>query len=119
MVDRNSDSGIYLTGGTTGVRVEGNVARGNARGYIRAAVGIELRDATGDVVAGNRSYGNEDSGIQLSAGAADDLVVNNIVFGNGDHGIHALDAARARIVGNSVYRNATTGINVEGGSTAR
>ena len=69
-VDRNTDSGIYLASGTNAVTVKGNTAFGNARGYIRAAPGIEVRAHSGNRIEANVSYNNEDSGIQFSPGPA-------------------------------------------------
>ena len=42
---------------------------------------------------------------------------NNLVYGNGDHGIDVYVSAGARVVANTVDRNTTAGINVEGGSS--
>ncbi len=116
VVDHNTDAGIYLAQGTTGVTVAGNETFANARGYTRAAPGIDLR-SSGNTVIGNRTHDNEDSGIQLYPGGDGNLVVNNASWGNGDHGIDDYGAAGNRIVGNSVFRNVTAGINLEGGST--
>lgn len=116
VVDHNTDAGIYLAQGTTGVTVVGNETFANARGYTRAAPGIDLR-ASGNVVIGNRTHDNEDSGIQLYPGGDNNLIVNNATWNNGDHGIDDYGAANNRIIGNSVYRNVTAGINLEGGST--
>jgi parallel beta-helix repeat protein len=115
-VDHNTDSGIYLAQGSTGDTISGNTAYANARGYIRAAPGIDLRSG-GNSVLGNITHDNEDSGIQLYTGSDSSLVAGNASYGNGDHGIDDFQATGERIVGNSVYRNATAGINVEGGST--
>ena len=65
----NSEAGIALTGGSTRNRVSGNRSYGNARGYTRAAPGIDVR-APGNQVVGNLSYHNEDSGIQSYTPAA-------------------------------------------------
>jgi parallel beta-helix repeat protein len=115
-VDHNTDSGIYLAQGSTGDTVSGNTVYANARGYTRAAPGIDLRSG-GNSVLGNVTYNNEDSGIQLYTGSDSSLVADNVSYGNGDHGIDDFQATGERIVGNSVYRNATAGINLEGGST--
>jgi parallel beta-helix repeat protein len=124
-VDHNSDSGIYLTGGTTRVTVSGNDCHDNARGYQRAATGIDVR-SPGNTIVGNWTHDNEDSGIQFYTGGDDNLAVNNVSFHNkgtspilgsiGDHGIDDLGVSGMRIIGNSVYDNVTAGINAEGGS---
>ncbi len=115
-VDHNTDSGIYLAQGSTGNTVSGNTTYANARGYTRAAAGIDLR-SSGNTVTGNVTRDNEDSGIQLYTGGDGALVTSNVSYRNGDHGIDVYQAPGARIIGNSVYRNSTAGINVEGGST--
>ncbi|MEA2556230.1 MAG: hypothetical protein QOI60_1561, partial [Actinomycetota bacterium] len=57
---RNSDSGIYLVSSSTGNVIQGNTTYANARGYTRAAAGIDVR-SSGNTVIGNLSYQNEDS----------------------------------------------------------
>ena len=116
-VDQNTDSGIYLVSGTNAVTVKGNTAYGNARGYTRAAPGIEVRGTSGNRIEANVSYNNEDSGIQFYTGASDNVAVDNILFNNGDHGIDDLDSPRQTFVGNSVFHNVTAGINVEANSS--
>jgi parallel beta-helix repeat protein len=113
--DHNTDSGIYLAQGSTGNMVVGNTAYANARQYIRAAPGIDLRSG-GNSVLNNVTHDNEDSGIQLYTGSDGSLVADNVSYRNGDHGIDDFQATGERIIGNSVYHNATAGINVEGGS---
>lgn len=115
--DHNSDAGIYASTGTTRVEFRGNTSFANARQYTRAAPGIDIR-APGNTVDGNRSYGNEDSGIQLYNGAAETVVFNNLSYNNGDHGIDVLTSINSVIVSNSVYNNGTAGINIEGSSTS-
>lgn len=115
-VDHNTDSGIYLAQGSTGDTISGNTVYANARGYTRAAPGIDLRSG-GNSVLGNLTHDNEDSGIQLYTGSDNSLVAGNVSYRNGDHGIDDYQATGQRIVGNSVYRNTTAGINLEGGST--
>ncbi|ADJ29604.1 right-handed parallel beta-helix repeat-containing protein [Nitrosococcus watsonii] len=117
VVDYNTDSGIYLTNGCTNVQVVSNLTTHNARGYARAAPGIEVRGSSGNTIEANISHENEDTGIQLYPGASNNLVVNNLTYGNGDHGIDNLDAPGQRIIGNTVYDNVTAGINVEGSSS--
>jgi parallel beta-helix repeat protein len=116
-VDHNTDAGIAVLYGSTRNRVQGNHAYANARGYVRAAAGIRLYHAPGNIVAGNVSHDNEDSGIEAYTGANSTLLYNNVTYNNGDHGIDSLRATGQRIVANTVYRNVTAGINVEGGST--
>ncbi len=112
----NSDTGIYLTSGTTGVHVKGNILHDNARGYIRSATGIDLRNSSNNTIEGNITYNNEDSGIQFWFGSHNNLAVNNLSYNNGDHGLDTLTATGSRWIGNTVYGNFASGINVEGGS---
>jgi parallel beta-helix repeat protein len=110
----NTDNGIYLNNSTTGVQVVSNHANNNARGYTRAAPGINVRTSSGNTIIGNISHNNEDTGIQFYSGASNNLAVNNLCFNNGDHGIDNLNSPGQRIIGNTVYNNPTAGINLEG-----
>jgi parallel beta-helix repeat protein len=114
--DHNTDAGIYLTNAATRVEVSGNTSFANARGYARAAPGIDVR-ASGNTVDRNITYGNEDTGVQVYNGAANTVVLDNLSYGNGDHGIDVLNSPSAVIVGNTVYNSKTAGINVEGSSS--
>ncbi len=111
----NSAHGIYLAGSTTGVRVQGNRSYHNAYQYQRNAAGIEVT-APGNIIVHNFTYANEDSGINLYPGANRSVVTGNVTYDNGDHGLDDLDVSGGRITGNTVYRNCTSGINVEGAS---
>jgi parallel beta-helix repeat protein len=115
LTENNTEAGIQLTGSSTRVLVTGNESYGNARGYTRAAPGIDVR-APGNQVVGNLSYHNEDSGIQSYTGGSNTLVAGNVAWDNGDHGIDDLNVPGQRIVGNTVFHNLTAGINVEGNS---
>ena len=64
----NSDAGIFLGLGSTGNVVSGNRSSRNARGYVRAAVGIDVRGASSQV-SSNLVFDNEDSGINIWDGA--------------------------------------------------
>ena len=111
----NSDIGIYLIEGTTGVRVKSTVTHGNARGFERIASGVETR-SDGNIIESNIGYENEDSAINMRWGGSNALVFNNIAYNNGDHGIDVLESPGARIIGNTVFHNVTAGINAEGNS---
>lgn len=137
LVTNNSASGIYLTGGATGNQIIGNDSSWNAYGYMRNAVGIDLR-SPGNIVSGNRVHDNEDSGIQSYPGGDRNTIVNNVSYRNkgfttvvltncnpppsgntagcitGDHGIDNYAVTGSAVVGNSVYDNTTAGINLEG-----
>ena len=53
---------------------------------------------------------------QFYTGGDDNLAALNVTYNNGDHGIDDLNVTGGRLIGNTVYRNCTTGINVEGTS---
>lgn len=113
----NTNAGIFLTTGNTRVRVSGNVSNNNARVFVRAAAGIDVRGSNNNTVIGNITHHNEDSGVQFFSGSTDNFALNNLVYDNGDHGIDSSSSARQTIVGNTVFRNVTSGINVEGSAT--
>jgi len=111
----NSAHGIYLSGSTTGVTVQGNTSYHNAYQYQRNANGID-DVAPGNSIIGNVTYANEDSGINMYTGGDNALVSDNVTYDNGDHGIDDFNVTGGRIIGNTVYYNCTDGINVEGTS---
>lgn len=137
LVTDNSASGIYLTNAATGNLITGNESSFNAYGYVRNAVGIDLR-SPGNVVSDNRVHDNEDSGIQSYPGGDDNVIVDNVAYRNkgfttahlsncsapptgdtkgcitGDHGIDDFAVTGSRIIGNDVYDNVAAGINLEG-----
>ena len=115
-VDYNSDSGIYVSNGSTRITIINNHTSYNAQVFSRAAPGIDVR-SPGNIIKANISHDNEDSGIQIRSGANENLVVNNLCYNNGDHGIDVLRAPAQRIIGNTVYGSVASGINIEGGST--
>ncbi len=125
----NSNDGMALltSAGATPVKSSGNVVSGNistnnGRVFIRSATGILV---TGDdnTITGNTTYANEDTGIQVSAAAAaappasGNRVTSNVSYGNLDHGIDLSQAPSTSVLGNSVYKNATAGIDAESTST--
>ena len=115
--DHNSYAGIMVVGGSTRDEVRGNTTFNNAQGFQRAAPGIRIYGSPGNVVDGNITHNNEDSGIESYPGANDTLIYNNVSYNNGDHGIDNLRTTGQRIIGNTVYNNVTAGINLEGNST--
>jgi parallel beta-helix repeat protein len=117
IVDHTTNAGIGLVSGSTGNQVIGNESFSNAQGYQRAAAGIHLYGAPGNILADNIVHDNEDSGINCYPGADNCLVYNNVAYNNGDHGIDDSFAPGARIIANTVYNNVTAGINVEGNAT--
>src|SRR4051794_30129944 len=115
IVDRNNGTGILVTSGSTDILVDGNSAGFNAEGFRRNANGINVV-SPGNTVLRNITHDNEDSGIQFYTGGDNGLAALNVTYNNGDHGIDDLNVTGGRLIGNTVYRNCTTGINVEGTS---
>ena len=110
--DHNSDAGVHVVTNSNANIITGNVSFANARGYVRAAAGIDVRDSTGNLVSANVSHDNEDSGINAWTGASfgQNTFFDNIVYGNGDHGIDVHNAVDAHVVANTVYGNVDSGI---------
>ena len=111
----NSDHGIMLNNGTTGMTIAYNVSAFNAENYQRNANGIDVV-SPGNSLIGNVTHDNEDSGINFYPGGNNNLAATNVTYNNGDHGIDDLNVTGGRLIGNTVYRNCTSGINVEGTS---
>jgi ribosomal protein L24E len=117
-VNHNTDSGVYVDAATSGTMIDGNLSANNARGLIglpRGATGITVIGPNNTVI-NNFAYLDEDSGIFVDAGGDGTLIANNVSYDNGDHGIDNHNVTGGRVVGNSVYHNCTSGINVEGAS---
>jgi len=115
-VHHNNGTGILLTSGATGILVADNSASFNAEGFQRNANGIDVI-SPGNTLLRNVTHDNEDSGIQFYTGGNDNLAALNVTYNNGDHGIDDLNVSGGRLIGNTVFRNCTTGINVEGTSS--
>lgn len=114
--NHNSDTGIYVTTTSTGNTVTNNQSSFNAQGWQRNANGINVT-SPGNTIIGNVTHDNEDTGIQLYTGANNNLVTLNVTYNNGDHGIDNLNVTGGTIVGNTVFRNCTSGINLEGSTS--
>ncbi|WP_157557651.1 PKD domain-containing protein, partial [Intrasporangium oryzae] len=114
--NHNSDTGIYITNTSTGALVSDNQSSFNAQGWQRNANGINVT-SPGNTVIRNVTHDNEDSGIQLYTGANNNLVTLNVTYNNGDHGIDNLNVTGGTIVGNTVFHNCTTGVNLEGSTS--
>jgi parallel beta-helix repeat protein len=110
--DHNSDAGVSLTASSNDNQIVANTSSDNARGYVRAAAGFDLRGSSGNVVSSNRSFGNEDSGFNIWTGTVGTQVVDNVAYRNGDHGIDVHDAITANVVSNTVYGGTDSGIEV-------
>ena len=115
MTHDNSDAGIGVSSASNGNTITGNESYANARGFSRAAAGIDLRNSTGNRSARNRLHDNEDSGLNVWTGSdRDSLAVNNVVWTNGDHGIDVHSTNDAIVVANTVYKNYDSGIEMTG-----
>ena len=114
-IENSGIHGIELSGNYA--IVDGNVVSGSGR-LSTGASGIHVfaKSAGQDVgknnvIRGNFTYDNHDAsaqdgnGIQLDQWCDDNIVMNNIAAGNDGAGISVFDAARARIVGNTLSGN--------------
>jgi parallel beta-helix repeat protein len=112
IADHNSDAGIRIVSNSNSNTISGNVTFANARQYVRAAAGIDVRDSTGNLVFRNVSHDNEDSGINAWTGTGNgqNTFFANVTYANGDHGIDVHNAVDAHVVGNTVYGNVDSGI---------
>ena len=111
--DHNSDAGIYTTGSNTNT-IRNNTSFSNARGYVRAAAGIDVRAGLGNQVYANVSHDNEDSGINAWTGVAtgSNVFYDNVTYANGDHGIDVHNGLDNRVIANTVYGNYDSGIEM-------
>ena len=94
----NSDAGIGVSSASNGNTISGNESYGNARGFSRAAAGIDLRNSTGNIVSANRLHDNEDSGLNIWTGSHQHPRRQQRHLDNGDHGIdvHSTNDAHRR-----------------------
>ncbi len=113
--DHNSDHGIFVNGTSSSNLISYNEASFNAEGWQRNANGIDVVGPSNTII-GNVVHDNEDSGLQFYTGGNNNLITLNVTYNNGDHGIDDLNVTGGRIIGNTVYHNCTSGINVEGTS---
>jgi parallel beta-helix repeat protein len=110
----NTDAGIGLTSGSTGNTVSGNESYSNARGYTRAAAGIDLRNSGSNTVTGNTLHNNEDSGLNVWTSSNSSTASNNYSYSNGDHGIDVHSTNGTQVTGNKVCKNYDSGIEMTG-----
>jgi parallel beta-helix repeat protein len=110
--DHNSDAGFAFDNGANTNLVVANASFSNARGYVRAAAGFDVRNSTGNVLTGNVSHDNEDSGYNIWTGSSGTKLTNSVAYGNGDHGVDVHDASGAVVVANTVYGGVDSGIEV-------
>jgi parallel beta-helix repeat protein len=114
VTDHNSDAGVLVTTSADNNQIHHNTSFANARGYVRAAAGFDLRNSTGNSVFDNVSHDNEDSGFNMWTGTTfgSNSAYDNVAYNNGDHGIDVHNAVDARIIANTVYGNYDSGIEM-------
>jgi parallel beta-helix repeat protein len=110
----NSDAGIGVTSSSSGNQITGNESYSNARGYTRAAAGIDLRNSPNNTVSGNILHNNEDSGLNVWTYSDGSTASSNNVYSNGDHGIDVHNTTGAKVSSNKVCRNYDSGIEMTG-----
>lgn len=115
-VSENNYHGIGLTAGAFACTVRGNESFRNAQPGVRAAKGIYLGAAPNNLVVGNRTYENQDTGVQVNAGSHACVLINNRSWSNGDHGYDHLDAIGTTHLHNVAHGNYKDGFSVEGDS---
>jgi len=120
-VEENSVSegtfhGIGLTAGSSGCVVHGNEAFRNELPGLRVAKGIYVAASPNNILEGNRTYENQDSGIQINPGSHFCLLFNNQSWRNGDHGFDHLDAIGTIHVNDVAFGNHMDGFSIEGDS---
>ncbi len=113
--EHNSSHGIFVSGTSTRNTVADNRANWNAEGWRRNANGINVI-APGNTIIRNVTHDNEDTGLNFYTGGNDNLAALNVTYNNGDHGIDDYNVTGGRLIGNTVYHNCASGINVEGTS---
>lgn len=99
--------------------IKDNIVR-NAAGRA-ATVGISIEGSTRDRIVGNVVEGSAGHGIRLTFNASATRIIDNEVRTSGDDGIHLAvnivtgqGATRNLVQGNSVGRNASDGIQING-----
>src|SRR6266571_960664 len=116
VVSDNADHGIALIGGTTGSTIEGNESFRNARPTARAANGLYLFGAPGNLIQRNRWHDNQDTGEQIQSASNNNLSIQNLSWNNGDHGYDHLAATGNAHIGDVAYGNYKDGFSFEGDS---
>jgi hypothetical protein len=65
----------------------------------------------------NRTFRNQDAGIQAYNGSDDCVVRFNLTYLNGDHGVDNFSSLRCHMINNTAVGNLTAGLNSEGGGS--
>jgi parallel beta-helix repeat protein len=107
--------GIGFTGTRDGF-IRDNESFNNADPVVRRANGIYLFDADDNVLSGNRTHNNQDTGMHFTDFSTDNLAFNNRSWNNGDHGYDHLDAAGTVHVNDVSSGNFRDGFSIEGNS---
>ncbi len=115
-VSEGNFHGIGLTAGASNCIVRDNASFLNAQPNARTAKGIHLQGAPDNVIVGNRTHDNQDTGIQVNSGSHNCLLYNNRSWNNGDHGYDHLDATGTTHIHNVAYGNYRDGFSIEGNS---
>jgi CSLREA domain-containing protein len=130
VVSGNSDGGIILGSGS-GAAIEGNRVGTNAAGNAdlgNLGTGIEILDEANAIVRGNLVSGNDEHGIEATAGSSGTVIHSNTIglsldlstaIPNGADGVNVCDDATGTVVGsvalggNVISGNGESGIGVE------
>jgi parallel beta-helix repeat protein len=116
-VSDNNDHGIALTTGATGCVLEDNESFRNARPSERAANGIYLYGAPGNIARRNRLHDNQDTGLHFQSGSNNCIAYLNRSWNNGDHGYDHLGATGTLHVNDVAYGNYKDGFSIEGNAS--
>jgi parallel beta-helix repeat protein len=116
-VVRNGNHGISLLSGVTASMIQDNQSISNLRISESSASGIYLHNSPANTIQRNRTYSNEDTGIQIQSGSNGCISLQNISWSNLDHGFDHLNATNTLNVGNVAWGNAKSGISIEGDAT--
>ena len=115
------DSNFFLTGRTTCIwnEVGSKIVITNNVFTVADATdyALNLNDNDRMIIANNRIYGFDDSGIYLVASNVRCVISNNVVTNCGGYGIEIVAASNAdlAVIGNVLYNNASGGV-VDGGT---
>ncbi len=114
----NNFHGISLTTASSNNTIQGNESADNrVPTGTSTAAGIDVNASVDNVVRGNLTHGNQDSGVQIYSGSHRALVIRNISYSNGDHGLDTYGSTNVTYLSNTSYGNRKDGISVEGKST--
>lgn len=114
----NNFHGISLATSSNNV-IEGNESADNrVPTGTNTAAGIDVNTTSPDnVVRGNLTHGNQDSGVQVYSASHRALVIRNISYRNGDHGFDTSGSTNVTYLSNTSYGNRKDGFSVEGNAS--